>query len=522
MSSTLVRGKYVICKITGPDTAEVISDGAVFQRDGEIVEVGNYEKLKERHKADEIIGSSNCVVMPGLVNNHFHFGLTPFQLGIPDLPLEKWLITRIGTRNTDPYLDHLYGAAQLIRSGVTTALVLSRTGITTAHLGGKEGDIKVEGAERIIRAYQESGMRIAFGAHIMNQNMIVAGAKGAEADFVSQLPADLAEQFKSHAAKSYHTTEEYIISANALCVKYAKGYERIRVVLVPSNVHRCSDDLLIGLKQLAAEYGLGMHIHLQETIYQKLYGLHVWGKTPLQHLNDIDFLGPKLTCDHCVWVTDADIETLVKTKTNVCHQASSNLRLQSGIAPVNRFLERGIRVSIGTDEAGINDDPDMIQEMRLILKLQRVPGIDNKTPTAHQILQMATVNGAYNSGFGDRIGTLEPGKRADIVLMNLQNIGEPYLDPEISIVDAVLHRGRAVDVETVMVDGEIVLRDGKLTQIDIDNVYKELNKLLAKPLSREEMERQELARQLKPYAERFHAQTMGKLSQPHYYYNARA
>jgi cytosine/adenosine deaminase-related metal-dependent hydrolase len=278
---------------------------------------------------------------------------------------------------------------------------------------------------------------------------------------------------------------------------------------------------LIALKELAGKYNVGIHIHLQETVYQKLYGLHAWGKSPLQHLNDLGFLGPDVTCAHSIWVTDSDIEVMASTGTNVCHLASSNLRLQSGIAPVNYFLKKGIKVAMGSDEANINDDRDLLQEMRLVLKLHRLPGIENIPPTTYQVFQMATVNGAHISGFGDRIGTLEIGKRADIVLLNLRNIEEPYLDPDVSIVDAVIHRGRGIDVETVMVDGEVVLRDGQLTRVDIESLYKELKDSLTRPSSLQETERSEFSEQLEPYLHRFYEKTIGRLSQPHYHYNAR-
>ena len=128
MASSLVRGKYVIAKVTGPNSADVISDGAVLQEDGRIIEVGGYQDIRSRHPLEEVIGSSNYVVMPGLVNDHFHVGLTPFQLGAPDLPLEMWSLARIGSRYIDPYLDQLYGAVQMIESGTTTVQAIHSAG----------------------------------------------------------------------------------------------------------------------------------------------------------------------------------------------------------------------------------------------------------------------------------------------------------------------------------------------------------------------------------------------------------
>jgi len=138
------------------------------------------------------------------------------------------------------------------------------------------------------------------------------------------------------------------------------------------------------------------------------------------------------------------------------------------------------------------------------------------------VFQMATVNGAYETGFGDRIGTLEPGKRADMVLMNLQNIEEPFLDPDVPIVDAIVQRGRSIDVDTVMIDGEVVLRGRQLTCIDSESLSKELKSSLTQPLLPHEVERKELGRELEPYLRRFYAGAMDKLLSPHYYYNERS
>lgn len=515
MASALVRGKYVICKITGPSSAQVVNDGAIYHRDGLILEVGRYEDLRERHPTEEVIGSSNFVVMPGLVNDHFHVGLTPFQLGVPDLPLELWSLARIGARYVDPYLDQLYGAVQMIESGTTT--------VQAIHSPGRgHPPVSMEVANKVIRAYQESGMRVSYAPSIADQNSIVAGAAGGEAEFASQLPGDLAEQFQSFMARSYRPVEEVMSTLDQICAKYGNNrYERVQVTIAPSNVHRCSDALLLALKEMAAKYDTGIHIHLQETIYQKLYGLREWGKTPLLHLRDLGFLGPEVTCGHSVWGTEEDIGAMAASGTNVCHNASSNLRLQSGIAPLGRLLEAGIKVAIGSDEAGINDDKDLFQEMRLVLKLHRVPGIEHTPPTAYQVFQMATVNGAYASWFGDRIGSLEPGKRADIILLNLQNIEEPFLDPDVSIVDAVVHRGRSMDVDTVLVDGEVVMRGRRLTRVDKEDLFREIKRSLDRPLRPQEAERRELARQVEPYLRRFYQGTLPQPSAPYSHYNAR-
>ena len=512
MSSSLIRGKYVICKVTGPRSAKVVSDGAIYQRDGEIVEVGKYDDLKERHPGEEVIGSSRYVVMPGLVNDHFHVGVTPFQLGIPDLPLGITSCARMGAKYVDPYLDQLYGAVQMIETGTTT--------VQAIHGGGQAPKtMNMEIADAAIKGYMESGMRVSYAPTPADESALVSG--GHTTEFAATLPGELSERFTAVMTQAQRSTQDWLALTDELSSKYGQDLFRgVRISLAPSMPHRCSDDLLVAMKEMAAKYKTGIHIHLQESIYQKLYGLRLWGKTPLQHLHDLGFLGPEVVCGHSVWVTEEDIEVMRATGTNVCHNASSNLRLQSGIAPVGRLLAKGIKIAIGSDEAGLNDDKDLFQEMRLVLKLHRVPGAENP-PTSYQVLQMATESGAYASSYQDLVGTLEPGKRADIVLINLENIEEPYLDPEVSIVDAVVHRGRGVDVHTVLVDGEVVMRDRQLTKVDKKALFKELKTALDRPYDAWEMKRRKLSQQLLPYMVRYYEAQIPQDMISHTVYNAR-
>jgi len=515
MASSLVRGKYIITKVTGPASAETLNDGGLLVQDGEIAEVGSYQDLKSAHPEVEVVGSPNHLVMPGLVNDHFHVGLTPFQLGAPDLPLELWSFARMGARGVDPYLDQLYGAVQMIESGATTVQALH-----SSRRGGPPIDLDVAG--QAIEAFLNSGMRVSYAPMVANQNSTVSGVSGGEEELAARLPGELAEQFRAMMAARYLPVSDLVDLMDELCSKYAgPRFDRVRITLAPSNVHRCSDDLLVAVKNLAAKYRTGIHIHLQETVYQTLYGQTAWGKTPLQHLNDLAFLGPEVTCGHSVWATEDDIEIMAATGTNVCHNPSSNLRLQSGIAPLEALMQAGIKIALGSDEAGINDDKDMFQEMRLALKLHRVPGMEHIPPTAFQVLEMATVNGAYASWFGDRIGTLEIGKRADLILLDLRNIEEPFLDPEVSLVDAMVHRGRSIDVDTVMVDGEIVMRDRRLTKVDKAELYKDLKKDLDRPLRPEEVERREMGRKMEPYLREFYRGDLAGGITPHTAYNAR-
>ena len=246
-----------------------------------------------------------------------------------------------------------------------------------------------------------------------------------------------------------------------------------------------------------------------------------WNKTPVQHLNDLGFLGPELVCGHSVWSTDEDLDLIRETGTNICHNASSNLRLQSGIAPIRKALQKGIKIGLGIDEATLNDNKDMFEEMRLALRLQYVPGTVDISPTPYDIFQMGTENGAYCAWFGDKVGTLDPGKRADMVLLNLRNIEYPYIDPIVSLVEGLVYRGRSQDVDTVMIDGDVVMRDRKLTHVDKESLLKELNSALDRPLSTAEMETRDLVSKVEPYMRQYLKENFAQDLVPHTIYNSR-
>ena len=191
--------------------------------------------------------------------------------------------------------------------------------------------------------------------------------------------------------------------------------------------------------------------------------------------------------------------------TTVVHNASSNLRLGSGLAPVSRMLERGVNVALGLASNGLNDDGDMLQEMRLVASLHRGPGIGSAWPTSRQILSMATKNGACSLTLGQRSGVLEVGKKADLVLLRLDEVEHPYVDPQHDVVDTLLYRAKANHVDTVMIDGELVMEHGSLLKIDKEAVVGELQAQL-KAAGQESMA---WLRELKPYADRLYAVESG-------------
>ena len=398
MATSLIRGKYVICR-AGSEAAEstVISDGAVFQQDGVILDVGPYQELRESRDADEVIGGPNFVVFPGLVNTHHHGrGVSTLQMGSCDDCLETWILSGWGRRPEDQYLVTLYTALQMIESGTTTLMYNHpQTPVT-----GLEDEV-----QEILRAFTDAGMRAAFSVYFRERNRVVYAD---DAGFLSGLPVDLAASVRRFLAASDLPEADYFELFENIHRKYgADPDSRITVLLSPSNVQWVSDEFLQRTKEYATRYQTGVHIHLVESFYQKEYGMRTWSKTPVAHLDELGFLGPELSCAHSVWLTEGDIELLARSNATVCHNPSSNLRLKNGVAPVNAMVSGGVNVAIGTDSTAINDDDDMLQEMRLVSKLHRQPSIAAPAINSHQVLKMATINAAQPTFFHESIGALE-------------------------------------------------------------------------------------------------------------------
>ena len=494
MPSSLIRGKYVVCKASGKSDPLIIEDGAVFQRDGIIIDVGTFETLACRHSPDEVLGSDRHIVFPGFVNSHHHGGLLAFQMGTRDLSLEQWTVDRIRRRDIDPYLDTLYSAFEMIESGITTVQHLhSRSNGPVARI--------YDSANQVLKAYQDIGMRVSYSFGIRDQNRLVYESDEA---FLKRLPFDLATEVAEVVLRQGIPLEDNFQLFEQL-YRENRHTARTRIQLAASNLQWCSDRSLIMLRDYSDKYQVPVHMHLLETRYQKEYAKRRTGGSAIDHLHELDLLGPQLTLGHAVWATESDIELIADTDTRICHSPSSNLRLRSGIAPIARFAQHGVRIALGMDDASINDDRSLLQEMRVALRLHRTPGMEDDLLTEAAIFQMATENGALTTPFGATIGTLEVGKAADIVIMDWQHIAHPYLDASVPIVNALVHLARTNGIETVLIAGEPVLRNRRFTRLDKEAAVEELAASLRAPLKPEENRRQLVAERLFPHVKKFYA-----------------
>jgi cytosine/adenosine deaminase-related metal-dependent hydrolase len=493
MSQTLLRGRYVA---TGTGTAATVTlaeNTGVVMRGGTIAEVGPWVELRARHPDAAVLGSDDHVILPGFVNAHHHVGLTPIQLGVPDDPLELWFITRMAGRDVDPYLDTLYSAFEMLRSGVTTV----------QHIyGWARGDLGVVGAriDRILAAYRDVGMRVSFALGLRDQNYFTYEP---EAELLARLPPELAARTRALIDDLRLPLEAQLEFYDDLAHRY-RGDAGIAIQMAPGNLHWCSDAALGAIQAHAAKSGALLHVHLVETAYQREYARRRTGTSALHHLNRFGMIGPHLTLGHGTWLDEADIRLAAETGVHVCHNCSSNLRLRSGIAPWQAFAALGLNVALGIDEAGINDDRDMLQEMRLALHLHRTPGMGGTAPRPADVLAMATANGAKTTPFGSSLGEIAPGKAADLVALRWSSLAQPYLDPMLPPLAGILHRANAAAVDFVLVGGRVVVKDGEIATLDRHVALAELASSLAVPLAPHEEERRRLAADLLPHVRRYY------------------
>ena len=483
MATSIVRGRYLIAR-----SDHVIDDGALFQRDGVIEETGHFDDLRQRHDADEVIGGPDYVVMPGLVNAHHHGrGTGAFLGGLTDDALERWLLGIPASRpGLDGRLGALVSALNMLRSGTTTVL--------HNHLG--------PGVLDAVGGYAASGMRVAFSSAYIERAFYAYDDDA----FLASLPPDLAAQARGALGAPPPGHDDYFALVDELAASSSGMGARARVVLSPVGVYWATDEFLARCRDEATRRGIGIHMHLLETPYQRAADRSLYGESAVMHLGRLGVLGPDISFAHCVWVSGEDIGVLGDHQCAVCHCPSSNLRLRNGRAPVPAMRAAGVPLALGTDGFGLNDDDDLLQETALASRMHSEPDLGAASLSPASALGMATSGGARLTGFED-IGALERGMRADVVLVDWRRVLSGYADPDVDPVTLLAYRARGADVDTVMVDGDVVYRGGRFTHIDETAVLAEAAEALnaAPPRSPEAAA---FVAQLTPHLERYYAQLL--------------
>ena len=480
MSTSIIHGKYVVIR---PDL--VITDGAVLQRDGVIEQVGPFEVVAKENSVDETIGGSDYIVIPGLVNAHHHGrGSGAYLGGIQDDALERWLLhLSTSSLGLDSRLGALISAMLMIRSGTTTTL--------HNHLG--------PGVLQAVQGYAASGMRVAFSSAYIERSFYTYD----DVSFFSGLPSELASRAKNLLPPQLPNHDDYFELVDEIRSAVDVMGDKARVLISPVGVYWVTDEFLMRASDEAQKRNLGIHMHLLETPYQSAADQKLYQNSAVKHLQGLGILGSNLSFAHGVWADEQDIELLAEHNCPVCHCPSSNLRLRNGRAPIVDMNTAKVPLAIGTDGLSINDNDDLFQEIALSAKLHGKPFLSSKALQDTDAFAMATTGGARLTGF-EEIGTLEVGKKADVVTVDWRRTGSGYLKFEIDPMSLLVNGTRGSDVHTVMIDGDVVYREGKFTHLDERTLLEEATHMLnsASPRSRESIA---FVEELTPYLESFYS-----------------
>jgi len=442
MSTLLLRNATVV--VTMDESRREIADGAVFIRDNVVEAVGRSADLPS--EADRVIEADGKLVLPGLVNTHHHLyqTLTRCLPETQDAPLFSWLQTLypIWAKLTPEavYVSALVGLAELALTGCTTTvdqLYLFPNGVTL---------------EDEVRAAQELGMRF----HPCRGSMSLGESDGG-------LPPDGVVQDEDTILADSRRVIEELHDPGPLSM--------CRVMLAPCSPFSVTAELLRSTRDLARQYGVHCHTHVAETLDEEAFCLERYGRRPVEYLADLGWVGDDVSYAHGVFLTDDEMRLFAETGTGVAHCPTSNMRLGSGIAPVGRMLELGVKVGLAVDGSASNDSSHMLNEARMALLLQRVK-YGATALSARKVLEVATIGGASLLGRED-IGALAPGKAADLIAIDVERV--EYAGAG-DLVAAVVFCG-PVEVDLNIVNGQIIVEKGELMGVELPRILHEQKQL---------------------------------------------
>lgn len=394
--------------------------------DDRIVFVVPSGKVPLIFKADKKISGRRKLAMPGLVNAHTHVGMTTMRNAADDLPLHKWLFEKIfpiedRMTDDDVYWGTLLGAAEMIKSGTTAFADMY------LHM------------DAAANAAYETGMRVN----------------------LSRSPLEFHSEGGLTATDTFDECRNYFKQWNG------KGNGRIKVYIEVHSTYLFGMEDLKRASSLARELQTGIHIHLLETAKERADSLNEHGKTPVEICLDTGILDVPVIGAHLVHVSKEDIDILRANGVNSAHNPTSNLKLGSGISPVPAMLEAGVNVALGTDGAASNNNLNMFEEMHLSALIHKGAAQNPELVSARQAFAMGTVNGARAIGFGKETGVIKAGMKADIILLDTD---KPHLCPLNDPYSAVVYSAQGSDVDTVIVDGNILMENRELKTIDEEKV----------------------------------------------------
>jgi 5-methylthioadenosine/S-adenosylhomocysteine deaminase len=399
---------------------DLLADGAVAISGDTIVAVGERTRLCADYPDARHMHEPHGLIMPGLINTHTHAAMSCLRGLADDLPLMSWLQDHIFP--VEAHLDEelvywasLLSMAEMIKSGTTAC--------NDMYLFSKA----------VARAAEHSAMRCWLGEVLY--------------DFPSPCYGELANGF-TYVAELLAAYQDHPL---------------ITVTINPHGVYTCSPDLLNRCAELAEQHDALLHIHLSETDSEVATCRERYGVSPVHHLEALGVLSSRVVAAHCVKLAEADMELLAEHDVRVSHCVQSNLKLASGIAPIPALIERGVSVSLGSDGSASNNDVDLFAEMTSVAQTHKAILNDPTVMDASTVLHAATQAGADALGAGGSLGTLEPGKKADLIVINLD---QPHLTPLYNMASQLVYAVRGADVIHSVIGGRLVMRDRHLLTID--------------------------------------------------------
>lgn len=400
-----------------------IKKGSALVENDKIIDINEKTGQKD---ADIIINGEKKVLMPGIVNTHTHLSMSLLRGLADDLPLDTWLNDHIWPVEANLTGEYCYAGALL------ACIEMIKSGTTTFN------DMYFF-MDDVAKAVDEAGLR----------GMICHGM------------LDLGDEEKRKA--EFKETKRIIEK----CHDTADG--RIKVAFGPHAPYTCSEELLKGVKEKAGKLGLKIHIHVSETEFEVQQVTEAHGARPFEYLNEIGFLGEDVIAAHAVWLSDKEIEIIKENEVSLSHNPASNMKLASGICFVSKLIDAGVNMSLGTDGTASNNNLDMIEEMKIAALLQKVNNMDSTVLPSEKVFEMATIGGARALGLQDEIGTIEVGKKADLVLLDMNT---PHLTPFRHPMSHLVYAANGSDVDTVICNGEILMRNKELKVLNEVEVIK--------------------------------------------------
>ena len=421
--------------VTMDAAGTIIEDGAVAVDDGVIVAIGTAAEITANYSAKQTLAGENRVVMPGLVNGHSHAAMTLLRGVADDLALMDWLNNYIFPAEVE-FVD-----AEFVRIGTELACWEMIRGGTTTFVD------MYYFPDTIAQVVDSCGMRALISATIIGQ-------RSPDAEGVP----------------------DALRNGVAFIGRWKDKNSRITPIFGPHANYTLNANQLRATRQAAIDLGVPISIHISESPFELQYSQDTYGKTSIEMYEDIGFFDGPTIAAHVVWPTEAEIPILAERKVGVIHNPTSNMKIASGISPVAAMLDAGVRVGLGTDGAASNNDLDLWEEMRLAAFLQKVDRMDPEVLPAITVLSMATSGGAMAIGLGDIIGSLEAGKRADLIQVAFEDV---HHIPTFDVVSHLVYVSDEQDVVSVVVDGNVLMREREMLTIDTTRVASEATALAA-------------------------------------------